>query len=65
MSTTNERLNRMKKFYEKMFDLYEEAEYLRDCATGEEKEVFNETRGALYELKFKARKIYFAWGGKE
>lgn len=62
---TPKTLDKMKTFYEKMFELYEEAEYLRDCTgDADEKEVFNETRASLYELKFKARKVYYKWGGE-
>ena len=55
-------LERMEKFSEMMFALYSEAEVLRDCTeSGVEKEIFNKTRTALYELKYEARKLNHKW----
>lgn len=52
----------MQEFTDRMFQLYQDAEGLRDCTEdANEKEVFNETRNALYDLKFKAKRLSQKW----
>jgi len=52
----------MERFSDMMFELYELAEGLRDStADGKEKEIFNKTRGALYDLRYEARDLYYKW----
>lgn len=51
----------MKDFADRMEELYNMAEGLRDCADGKDKEIFNQTRGALYNLRDKAREQYYHW----
>lgn len=55
----------MKDFSDRMNELYNIAEGLRDCASGQDKEVFNQTRGALYNLRDKAREQYYNWRPEE
>lgn len=62
MAKSKEVVQEMDKFQQMMFNLYEAAEGLRDCTEdGSEKEVFNKTRNALYELKYEARRLYHKW----
>lgn len=51
----------MKDFADRMDELYNMAEGLRDCAGGHDKEIFNDTRRALYNLRDKAREQYYNW----
>lgn len=51
----------MKDFAERMSELYEIAGGLRDCADGKDKEIFNKTRGALYDLRDPAQQQYYDW----
>ena len=56
-----ERDKRMRQFAELIFKVYDEAEILRDYAGGEEKEVFNNVRRALYDLKYDALNLSNKW----
>lgn len=51
----------MKEFAEKMNELYDMAGSLRDMAGGKDKDIFNKTRGALYDLRDKAESQYYDW----
>lgn len=51
----------MKDFADRMEELYNMAEGLRDCADGKDKDIFNRTRGALYDLTYPAREQYYRW----
>jgi hypothetical protein len=52
----------MREFSDLMWKLYHDAEGLRDCTEyGDEKKVFNETRQALYDLKYKAKRLADKW----
>lgn len=55
----------MKRFAEMMNELYDLAGVLRDRADGKDKEIFNQTRGALYDLRDKARDQYYSWKPEE
>ena len=50
------------KFARAIEKIYNEAEVLRDCTElHTEKEVFNATRAALYDLMPKARRLAYTW----
>jgi len=51
----------MREFTDRMQQLYNMAEGLRDCAGGKDKDIFNQTRGALYELQYKAKEQASRW----
>lgn len=52
----------MEKFVEDMHQLYIDAGGLRDCTENHhEKDVFNQTRNALYELRYKAKQVLMDW----
>src|SRR5215216_7480964 len=51
----------MKEFADKINELYDLAGGLRDMASGKDKEIFNLTRGALYNLRDKAMDQYYNW----
>ena len=51
----------MRDFADRMNELYNIAEGLRDCADGHDKEIFNLTRGALYDLVGKASEQAHKW----
>lgn len=55
----------MREFATKMMELYHEAENLRDYAGGKDKDIFNQTRGALYDLTDKARDQAYRWENGE
>lgn len=55
----------MKDFADRMDELYNMAEGLRDMAGDEDKEIFNQTRRALYNLRDKAREQYYDWKPEE
>lgn len=55
----------MKEFAQKMSDLYDMAEGLRDRADGKDKDIFNKTRGALYNLRDEATDQYWRWKPEE
>jgi hypothetical protein len=62
MAHSTKVIKAMEEFSDMMFKLYEDAGGLRDCTDNhEEKQIFNDTRNALYELKYKARKLYHKW----
>jgi hypothetical protein len=52
----------MEEFTDRMFQLYQDAEGLRDCTeSGGEKAVFNNTRNSLHDLRFEAKKVLNKW----
>jgi hypothetical protein len=52
----------MNEFAEAMSKVYFAAEGLRDCTEdGHEKQVFNDTRNALHELRHRANKLAHKW----
>jgi hypothetical protein len=51
----------MKQFADKLNEVYDLAEILRDRASGEDKEIFNRVRGALYSLRDPAMDQYYKW----
>jgi hypothetical protein len=56
----------MKEFADKLNEVYDLAGSLRDCtADPKEKNVFNNTRGALYSLRDEARELYYNWKPSE
>lgn len=62
MKKTKEVVNAMAEFSDRMNQLYLDAEGLRDCTEDPtEKQVFNDTRNALYELRFQAKNLARKW----
>jgi hypothetical protein len=62
MAHTKKEVEAMDRFRQMLDDVYELAGGLRDCTElAKEKDVFNQTRGALYELRGKARKLFYEW----
>lgn len=55
----------MKDFADRMEELYNMAEGLRDRADGKDKDIFNDTRRALYNLTDAAREQYYRWKPEE
>jgi hypothetical protein len=55
----------MREFYNKMQELYDLAESLRDYAGGKDKNIFNLTRGRLYDLTSVARDQAYRWEAGE
>jgi hypothetical protein len=47
----------IQELIKQMQDIYEDCEWLRDCATGEEKDAWNKTRGIMYEADKYLRKL--------
>jgi hypothetical protein len=54
-------IDRAEKFWKDMEALYDEAGSLRDHASGKDKDLYNKTRGALYDLRDLAREQYYKW----
>jgi hypothetical protein len=55
----------MREFTEMMIKVYDLAEGLRDAADGNEKDIFNKTRGALSDLQYPALELTRKWEAQE